>query len=72
MFLLELCTVRGKSKFSKLALFAYLFNQNQKRFISGHAKLPDVTELIFYCYLLPGILKVKDIIVAWHTVYYLN
>lgn len=64
--------VQGKSKFSKLALFAYLFNQNQKSFISGHAKLAGVTELIFYCYLLPDILKVKDIVVSWHTVYYLN
>jgi len=57
--------VRGKSNFSKLSLFAYLFHQN-------HTKLPDITELIFYCYLVPDFLKVNDIIVSWHTVYYLN
>lgn len=52
--------------------YLWIYSTKIKSFICGRVKLPDVTELIFYFYLLLNILKVKDTVVPWHTVYYLN
>lgn len=40
--------------------YLWIYSTKIKSFICGRVKLPDVTELIFYFYLLLNILKVKD------------